>query len=108
MASAFIFDLTFLVSYMIKRLIETAPSPPVALKSLYMSTAVIHGLVSTAVLLLTGSQVLLALKWRRRVEGRVTLRDERKIHRIMGITTLLLWYISFLTGLGMYAILYVL
>ena len=53
-------------------------------------------------------QAFLAYHWRKKANGTVVLGNRKATHRRLGIMTLILWYFSFLTGIIIYAILYVL
>lgn len=109
MGIAMITNTVFVISYMVSRLIrEEVPSPPTQLASLYQSVVIPHGILSALVLILAVSQVFLAYRWRAKKDDITTLGKRRPTHKKLGLTTLVLWYISFLSGVVVYAILYIL
>jgi len=109
MSAALTTNIIFVISYMVSRLIrEELPSPPSQFATIYRSVAILHGVLSVLVLILAISQAFLAYKWRKKKDDIVALGERKPTHRKLGITTLILWYISFLSGITIYTILYVL
>jgi len=109
MGAAVTTNIIFVISYMVSRLLrEEVPSPPSQFATLYRSVVIPHGILSVLVLILAISQAFLAYQWRKKKDDTVALGKRRPTHRKLGLTTLILWYISFLSGIVVYAILYVL
>lgn len=109
MGAAVMTNIVFVISYMVSRLIkEQVPSPPSQLIDIYRIVVIPHGLLSVLVLILAISQVFLAYRWRKKRNNLVSLEKRRPTHRRIGLTTLILWYLSFLSGVIVYAILYIL
>jgi uncharacterized membrane protein YozB (DUF420 family) len=109
MVSAVATNTIFVISYMVSRMIrEAIPAPPAHLESLYRGLVIPHGILSTLVLILTILQALLAYKWRTKHDNLMRLEGRRPAHRKVGLASLVLWYVSFLSGVVVYAILYVL
>jgi len=109
MGSAVTTNIVFVISYMMSRLIrEEVPSPPSQFATLYRGVVIPHGVLSVVVLVLAVSQAFLAYRWRKKKNDIVALGKRRPIHRRLGLITLILWYFSFLSGIIVYAILYVL
>jgi len=109
MGAAVITNIVFVISYMMSRLIrEEVPSPPSQFAALYRGVVIPHGVLSVLVLVLAVSQAFLAYRWRKKKNDIVALGKRRPIHRRLGLITLILWYFSFLSGIIVYAILYVL
>lgn len=108
MAAAVITNIIFVVSYMASRLLrEQIPAPPLELATLYRSVVIIHGVLSVFVLVLALSQVFFAYRWRKRKNDIIVLEERRPTHRRLGLATLSVWYISFVSGVIVYVILYV-
>jgi len=109
MGGAVTTNTVFVMSYMVSRLLrEEAPSPPSQFATLYRSVVIPHGVLSVLVLILAISQAFLAYQWRKKKNDMVALGERRPTHRKLGIITLILWYVSFLSGIIVYTILYVL
>ncbi len=110
MMSAFLLDVAFLVSYMIKSLIEgkTEFTGPASIyKFVYLPTVIFHSLISVVVLALAAFMVINGLRnfdWKAK-----KMREENiKKHRKIGKITLFTWILSFLSGVAVYLLLYVL
>jgi len=109
MGAAVTTNIIFVTSYMVSRLLkEEIPSPPSQLATIYRSVVIPHGILSVLVLFLAISQAFLAYRWRIKKNDVVALGKRRPTHRKLGLTTLILWYISFLSGVTVYVILYIL
>lgn len=109
MGAAVTTNVIFVISYMVSRLLrEEVPSPPSQFATLYRSVVIPHGILSVLVLILAISQAFLAYQWRKKKNDITALGKRRPTHRKLGLITLVLWYISFLSGIIVYAILYVL
>lgn len=109
MGAAVTTNLVFVISYMVSRLLrEEVPPPPSQFATLYRSIVIPHGVLSVLVLILAISQAFLAYRWRIKKNDIVALGKRRPAHRKLGLITLILWYLSFLSGIIVYAILYAL
>jgi uncharacterized membrane protein YozB (DUF420 family) len=109
MGGAVTANTVFVISYMVSRLLrEEVPSPSPQFASIYRIVIIPHGILSTLVLILALSQAFLGYRWRRKEKNNVVLGKRRATHMKLGLTTLILWYVSFLTGVIVYAILYAL
>lgn len=109
MGTAVTTNIIFVISYMVSRLLrEEVPSPPEQFATLYRGVVIVHGILSVLVLVLAISQAFLAYRWRKKTNDIVALGKRRPAHRKLGLATLILWYISFVGGITVYAILYVL
>lgn len=109
MGAAVMTNIVFVISYMVSRLIkEQVPPPPSQLIDIYRIVVIPHGLLSVLVLILAISQAFLAYRWRKKRNNLVSLEKRRPTHRKIGFTTLILWYLSFLSGIIVYLILYIL
>jgi len=109
MGTAVTTNTLFVISYMISRLIrEQVPAPPVQFASIYRMIVIPHGILSVLVLVLAVSQVFLAYRWRQKTGDVVGLGKRKNVHRNIGLATLALWYVSFLSGVIIYGILYAL
>ena len=109
MGTAVTTNTLFVISYMISRLIrEQVPAPPVQFASIYRMIVIPHGILSVLVLVLAVSQVFLAYRCRQKTGDVVGLGKRKNVHRNIGLATLALWYVSFLSGVIIYGILYAL
>lgn len=109
MGAAVTTNIFFVMSYMVNRLLkEEVPSPPVQFATLYRYVVIPHGILSVLALVFAVSQAFLAYKWRQKKGDIVALGKRRTTHRNLGLITLTLWYFSFLSGVIIYTILYVL
>jgi uncharacterized membrane protein YozB (DUF420 family) len=109
MAAAVTTNIIFVISYMVGRLINAkVPPPPPQFDLLYRSIVIPHGILSVLVLALAIFQAVLAYKWRKKRNNGNSLGKKRHIHKKLGLITLIVWYISFLSGTIVYAILYAL
>lgn len=98
----------FVISYMISRLLrEEIPSPPAQFSTLYRSLVIPHGILSVVVLILAIAQAFLAYHWRTKRDNILVLENRRTVHKKLGIASLVLWYFSFISGVVVYAILYI-
>ncbi|MEE8168309.1 MAG: DUF420 domain-containing protein [Candidatus Hydrothermarchaeales archaeon] len=113
MTIGFVFDFTFMVSYMAKRLVEGSTEfkgPENMYKLLYLPVVILHSLISVAVLVLAGYMVLYGYR-NSTVKGKVRVfhaKEKYRWHRKIGYATVATWIISFLTGISIYLLLYVL
>jgi putative membrane protein len=113
MTLGFIFDSAFMVSYMVKRLVEGSTKfmgPESIYKLVYLPTVVFHSLISAGVLLLAGYMVYYGFRYTKIAEGkRIFHTPERYFkHRRVGYATLTAWVLSFCSGIAVYLLLYVL
>ncbi len=111
MVFAFMLDVSFMVSYMVKSLIEghTKFGGPVAIKMyIYYPVVAFHSIISIVVLLLAGFMVYHGFtRTEKSVDSRKMVREVARHHR-MGKITLFIWILSFLSGILVYLLLYVL
>lgn len=109
MGGAVIVNIIFVISYMLSRLLsEGVPPPPSQFATIYRGITIIHGVLSVLVLFSAISQAFLAYKWRIKKNDIIMLGRKRSTHRKLGLLTLVSWYISFLTGIIIYILLYIL
>lgn len=109
MGAAVTTNVAFVISYMVSRLLRSeVPLPPSQFAALYRSIVILHSVLSVLVLILAISQAFLAYRWRKKNNDIIGLGRTRPTHRKLGLTTLILWYISFASGVIIYAVLYVL
>jgi len=109
MITAFILDVSFMVSYMIKSLIEgrTKFGGPENLKLyIYYPLVVFHSIISIVVLALAAYMIYHGFKNTRPINGRKMLTEKGKHHK-MGEITIIVWMLSFLSGIAIYFMLYV-
>ncbi len=109
MVTAFILDSSFLVSYMIKSLIEgkTEFTGPVFIKNyVYLPVVIFHSAISIVVLALAAYMVYHGFRNTTKSNGRKMVRDREKHHRL-GKLTIITWLLSFGTGVVIYYLLYV-
>lgn len=110
MATAFMLDVAFLVSYMIKSLAEGRTEfagPVLVYKFVYLPTVVFHSLISIVVLLLAAFMVYNGIKNFDR-EKLIMKAENVHRHRRFGRITLITWVFSFISGIAVYLLLYVL
>jgi len=108
MVAAVVANVLFVVGYMVSRLIrEEVPAPPEQFAALYRAVVIPHGILSVLVLALALLLAFLAYRWRSKTENTVVLGSRKRIHGRLGLVTLILWYLSFLTGVVIYIMLYV-
>ncbi len=110
MGSAFTFDIAFLVSYMVKSLVEGRTEfagPETVYRLVYLPTVVFHSIISIVVLLLAGFMVYNGIRNFDREKLRMKQENVAK-HRKFGKITLITWILSFISGIAVYLLLYVL
>jgi|Deesub1362A_J573_1020465.scaffolds.fasta_scaffold00845_1 uncharacterized membrane protein YozB (DUF420 family) len=110
MGTAFVLDIAFLVSYMIKSLVEGRTKfmgPLGVYKFVYLPTVVFHSIISIVVLLLAAFMVYNGIK--NFDKKTMTMRTENVLkHRKFGKITLTTWVLSFMSGIAVYLLLYIL
>lgn len=113
MTIAFVLNVAFVGTYMIRSVLSegsTGFSGPVFIKDfIYLPTVIVHGIASLLAFALAG--LTLYYGYSRSVENkRRTFPKpmQRTTHRIMGLLTISTWALSFLTGVFVYILLYVL
>ncbi len=110
MATAFMLDIAFLVSYMIKSLAEGRTEfagPALIYKLVYLPTVIFHSIISIVVLLLAAFMVYNGI--RNFDREKLSMKPENVLkHRKFGRITLTTWVLSFMSGLAVYLLLYVL
>ncbi len=111
MLSAFLLDVSFMVSYMVKSLIEgrTEFTGEEFVKVyVYLPTVVFHSVISLVVLFLAAYMIYHGFKNTSKVNGRKMLEErEKRRHHKIGKITILTWILSFASGLAVYYLLYV-
>ena len=110
MLSAFILDVSFMVSYMIKSLIEGRTEflgPEFVKIYVYLPTVIFHSIISLVVLFLAAYMIYHGFKNTEKINGRKMIEKEKERHRKIGKITLVTWFLSFLSGLAVYYLLYV-
>jgi len=111
MVSAFALDVSFMVSYMIKSLVEGRTeftgSEFVRLY-VYLPTVIFHSIISLVVLLLAAYMIYHGFKNTAKSNGRKMVgEEEKRRHHKIGKITIVTWMLSFLSGLAVYYLLYV-
>ncbi|WP_290900556.1 DUF420 domain-containing protein [Ferroglobus sp.] len=110
MLSAFILDVSFMVSYMIKSLIEGRTEflgPEFVKIYVYLPTVIFHSIISLVVLFLAAYMIYHGFKNTEKINGRKMIEKEKERHHKIGKITLVTWFLSFLSGLAVYYLLYV-
>ena len=111
MAVAFTLDVSFMVSYMIKSLIEGHTKfggPELVRIYIYYPVVIFHSIISIVVLILAGFMVYHGFTRTVKMDGsRKMIREVNRHHRL-GKITLFVWFLSFLSGIAVYLLLYVL
>jgi putative membrane protein len=113
MTTAFILNLLFVGSYMIRSLLKSGSthfSGPENIKAfIYLPTVIVHGIASVLAFILAGYTVYYGYSHTTQKKKRVfTQPQNRSKHRILGILTISTWTLSFVTGTLVYLLLYVL
>jgi len=109
MVSALLLYSSFMVSYMVKSLVEgrTEFKGPEAIKTyIYLPTVALHSIISIVVLALAVYMVFHGFRNTEKTNGRKMVKEKDKHHRI-GRLTIITWLLSFATGLVIYYMLYV-
>jgi len=113
MTTAFVLNVLFVGIYMIKSLLSQGSAEfmgPEGVKDfLYMPTVIVHGIASLLAFVLAGLTLYYGytrtVVKKRRVFPKPLMRTT---HRIVGILAISTWTLSFLTGVFVYILLYVL
>ncbi len=113
MTSGFALNVAFVGSYMIRSLLSEGSvgfSGPEFVKDfIYLPTVIVHGIASLLAFALAGGTVYYGYTRSAQKKRRVfTASSSRTRHRILGLLTLGTWSLSFLTGLFVYILLYLL
>ncbi len=109
MVSALILDSSFMVSYMVKSLIEGRTEftgPEFVRMYIYLPTVIFHSIISIVVLAMAVYMVYHGFRNTAKADGRKMVREKKKHHRI-GKLTIITWLLSFASGLAIYYLLYV-
>ena len=109
MVSAFALDTSFMVSYMVKSLVEgrTEFTGPANIKTyVYLPTVIFHSIISIVVLVMAGYMVYHGFRHMKRAESERDARDTDRHHKL-GKLTIITWLLSFASGLAIYYLLYV-
>lgn len=111
MSIAFALDVSFMVSYMIKSLVEGRTAfqgPEVIYRFVYLPVVVFHSFISIVVLSLAGYMIYNGYRNTSSTsDARKMLPPNIKKHRRTGKTTILAWIASFFSGISVYFLLYV-
>ncbi|ADC64829.1 protein of unknown function DUF420 [Ferroglobus placidus DSM 10642] len=110
MLSAFILDVSFMVSYMVKSLVEgrTEFTGSEFVKIyVYLPTVIFHSIISIVVLILAAYTIYHGFRSTEKTNGRKMIEKEKKKHHKVGKLTILTWILSFASGLAVYYLLYV-
>ncbi len=113
MTGAFLLNVAFVGGYMIRSLLSegsTGFSGPGFIKDfVYLPTVIVHGIASLAAFALAGLTVYYGYSRSVQKKRRVFSKPmQRTTHRLMGLLTISTWTLSFLTGVLVYILLYVL
>ncbi len=111
MLVAFLLDVSFMVSYMVKSLIEghTKFGGPSSIKLyIYYPIVAFHSIISIVVLVLAGFMVYHGFTRTEKFDSSRRMVREVARHHRMGKVTLIVWLLSFLSGILVYSLLYVL
>ncbi len=109
MVSALILDTSFMVSYMVKSLIEgrTEFKGPEYIKAyIYLPTVIFHSIISIVVLAMALYMVYHGFRNTTKTNGRRMIRSKERHHRL-GKATIITWLLSFASGIAIYYMLYV-
>ncbi len=109
MVSALVLDSSFMVSYMVKSLIEgrTEFKGPETIKLyVYLPTVIFHSIISIVVLVMAGYMVYHGFRNTVKSNGRRMVKNRERHHRL-GKLTIIVWLMSFASGIVIYYMLYV-
>ncbi len=110
MIIAVIVNVVFVLSYMVKSLVEGQTSfqgPENVKVGLYLPVVIVHGLISILVLALSFVLIYLGIKWGIKGQKWAMNREKRPKHKKFGSLLFLMWYIALITGVIVYLLLYV-
>ena len=112
MTFGFLINLFFVLFFMIgKKILGSSPGflgSESVRKTVYLPTAMIHGILSVLALILAGYTVFYGYRHTKMKKKRVfNKRDKYSMHKKIGYTTLAVWFVAFVTGVLMYLMLYV-
>ena len=112
MTLGFLFDFAFMVSYMVKKTLEGSTrfmGPEDVYATVYLPVVVFHSLISVAVLILAGYMVWFGYRYSNVLKERRAFEsgERYKRHRKLGYATVAAWMLSFMSGVSVYALLYV-
>lgn len=113
MTTAFVLNVVFVGSYMIKSLLSEGSTgfigPDSVKDFIYLPTVIVHGIASLLAFTLAGLTVYYGYTRSVVKKRRIFPKPlQRTTHRIIGILTIGTWTLSFLTGISVYILLYVL
>jgi putative membrane protein len=106
---ATILNVLFVLSYMIKSYVESPPTfqgPDSIRVGVYLPVVIVHGLVSTIVLILSLVLIYISIKGATKEKRWVFSKEKRPKHKKMGVLMFLMWYIAMITGIIVYVLLY--
>ncbi len=109
MVSALILDSSFMVSYMVKSLVEGRTEfigPESVRMYIYLPTVIFHSIISTVVLAMALYMVYHGFRNTTKTNGRRMTGNKERHHKL-GKATIIMWILSFASGLAIYYLLYV-
>jgi putative membrane protein len=107
---AVVLNVLFVLSYMIKSYLETPPTfqgPDSMRVGVYLPVVIVHGLVSTIVLVLSLVFIYVSIKWGTKEKKWKFPKEKKTKHKKFGKLMFLMWYIAMITGIIVYILLYV-
>ncbi len=110
MIIAVIVNVVFVVSYMVKSLVEGQTSfqgPENVRVGLYLPVVIVHGLISILVLVLSFVLIYLGIKWGIKDQKWAMNKEKKPKHKKFGKLLFFTWYIALITGIIVYILLYV-
>lgn len=106
---AVILNVLFVLSYMIKSYVEDPPTfqgPDSMRVGVYLPVVIVHGLVSTIVLVLSLVLIYISIRWGTKEKKWTFSKEKRPKHKKLGKIMFLMWYVAMITGIIVYILLY--
>ena len=106
---ATILNVLFVLSYMIKSYVESPPTfqgPESIRVGVYLPVVIVHGLVSTIVLVLSLVLIYISIKGANKEKKWKFSKEKKPKHKKMGRLMFLMWSIAMITGIIVYILLY--
>jgi putative membrane protein len=106
---AVVLNILFVLSYMIKSYVEDPPTfqgPDSMRVGVYLPVVIVHGLVSTIVLVLSLVLIYISIKWGTKEKKWKFPKEKKPKHKKMGKIMFLMWYLAMITGIIVYILLY--
>lgn len=106
---AVVLNVLFVLSYMIKSFVDDPPTfqgPGSMRVGVYLPVVIVHGLVSTIVLILSLVLVYVSIKWGTKEKKWKFSKEKKPKHKKFGKFMFLMWYIAMITGIIVYILLY--